>query len=78
MPLFYFFTGILPVGGNQHEFLIRLIPYILISIAAFELLSRGTGYLFYSERFTMVLVWTYMMAALSVFSKKNLKCNVTP
>jgi len=41
MPLFYFFTGILPVGGNQHDFLIRLIPYILISVVAFELLAEG-------------------------------------
>jgi cellulose synthase (UDP-forming) len=78
MPLFYFFTGILPVGGDQHAFLIRLIPYIVISIVAFELLSRGTGYLFLSERFTMVRVWTYMLAALAVFSRKPLKFNVTP
>jgi cellulose synthase (UDP-forming) len=78
MPLFYFFTGILPVGGEQHAFLIRLIPYIVISIGAFELLSRGTGYLILSERFTMVRVWTYMMAALAVFTRKPLKFNVTP
>jgi cellulose synthase (UDP-forming) len=78
MPLFYFFTGILPVGGDQREFLIRLIPYITISIVAFELLSRGTGYLFLSERFTMVRVYTYMLAALAVFTKKRLKFNVTP
>jgi hypothetical protein len=78
MPLFYFFTGILPVGGDQREFLIRLLPYIVISIVAFELLSRGTGYLFLSERFTMVRVWTYMMAALAVFTTKPLKFNVTP
>jgi cellulose synthase (UDP-forming) len=78
MPLFYFFTGILPVGGEQHAFLVRLIPYIAISIAAFELLSRGTGYLILSERFTMVRVWTYMMAALAIFTRKPLKFNVTP
>src|SRR6185437_11261294 len=57
---------------------VRLIPYVLISIAAFELLSRGTGYLFLSERYTMVRVWTYMMAALAVFTRKPLKFNVTP
>jgi cellulose synthase (UDP-forming) len=78
MPLFYFFTGVLPVGGSQTEFLARLFPYIGISILAFELLSRGTGYLFLSERFTMVRVWTYMMAALAVFTRKPLKFNVTP
>jgi cellulose synthase (UDP-forming) len=78
MPLFYFFTGILPVAGNETEFLMRLIPYIVISIVAFELLSRGTGYLFLSEQFTMVRVWTYSLAALAIFSSKPLKFNVTP
>ncbi len=78
MPLFYFFTGVLPVGGDQHAFLIRLIPYITISIIAFELLSRGTGYLLLSERFTMVRVWTYMLAALALFTRKPLKFHVTP
>jgi cellulose synthase (UDP-forming) len=78
MPLFYFFTGVLPVGGDQTAFLSRLIPYIAISIIAFELLSRGTGYLLLSERFTMVRVYTYMHAALALFTNKKLKYNVTP
>jgi cellulose synthase (UDP-forming) len=78
MPIFYFFTGILPVAGDERQFLMRLIPYIIISIVAFELLSRGTGYLFLSERFTMVRVWTYTLAAFAIFTRKPLKFNVTP
>lgn len=78
MPLFFFFTGILPVAGSEIAFLSRLVPYILLCIAAFELLSRGTGYLILSERFTMVRVWTYMMAALAIFTRRPLKFNVTP
>jgi cellulose synthase (UDP-forming) len=78
MPLFFFFTGILPVAGDQSAFLIRLFPYVIISIIAFELLSRGTGYLFLSERFTMVRVWTYMLAALAIFTRKPLTFHVTP
>lgn len=78
MPLFFFFTGVLPVAGDERAFLMRLIPYIIISITAFELLSRGTGYLLLSERFTMVRVWTYMLAALAIFTRKPLKFNVTP
>ena len=78
MPLFFFFTGILPVAGNEREFLLRLVPYLILSILAFELLSRGTGYLLMTERFTMVRVWTYMMAALAIFTKRPLKFNVTP
>src|ERR1043166_8580212 len=78
MPLFYFFTGILPVGGSQTAFLARLIPYLVLSITAFELLSRGSGYLFLSERFAMVRIYTYMMAALAIFTTHPLKFNVTP
>ncbi len=78
MPLFFFYTGILPVAGSEIAFLSRLVPYILLSILSFELLSRGTGYLLLSERFTMVRVWTYMMAALAIFTRRPLKFNVTP
>lgn len=78
MPLFFFYTGILPVAGNEAAFLGRLVPYILLSILSFELLSRGTGYLLLSERFTMVRVWTYMLAALAIFTRRPLKFNVTP
>jgi cellulose synthase (UDP-forming) len=78
MPLLYLFTGIMPIGGNQHDFLIRLVPYLILAISAFELLSRGTGYLFISERFTMVRFWTYMMTISALFTRKPLKFNVTP
>jgi cellulose synthase (UDP-forming) len=78
MPLFFFYTGILPVAGSQSAFLSRLFPCIAIAIIAFELLSRGTGYLLLSERFTMVRVYTYMLAALAIFTRKPLKFNVTP
>ena len=78
MPLFFFFTGILPVAGSEREFLIRLVPYLILSILTFELMSRGTGYLLMTERFTMIRVWTYMMAALAIFTRRPLKFNVTP
>jgi cellulose synthase (UDP-forming) len=78
MPLLYLFTGIMPIGGNQEAFLIRLVPYLILAIAAFELLSRGTGYLFISERYTMVRFWTYMMTISALFTKKPLKFHVTP
>ena len=78
MPLFYFFTGILPVSVNETEFVIRLIPYVVLMVLSFELLSRGTGYILLSERFTMVRFFTYMMAAFALFTKKPLKFNVTP
>jgi cellulose synthase (UDP-forming) len=78
MPLLFFFTGVLPVAGDQSAFLIRLFPYVTLCILAFELLSRGTGYILLSERFTMVRVWTYMLAALAIFTRRPLRFNVTP
>lgn len=78
MPVLYFFTGILPVGGDETAFLMRLFPYVILAIVAFELLSRGTGYLLLSERYTMIRFFTYMMAVLAIFTKKPLKFIVTP
>ena len=78
MPILYFFTGILPVGGDENAFLLRLIPYVFLAIVSFELLSRGTGYLFLSERYTMVRFFTYMLAVSALFTTKKLKFNVTP
>lgn len=78
MPLFFFFTGILPVSVNEYEFVARLIPYIVLVVLAFELLSRGTGYILLSERFTMVRFFTYILAVYGLFTKKTLKFHVTP
>ncbi len=78
MPILYFYTGILPVGGDENAFLIRLIPYVFLAIVSFELLSRGTGYLLLSERYTMVRFFTYMLAVTALFTTKKLKFNVTP
>jgi hypothetical protein len=78
MPLFFFFTGVLPIDVNQTEFLVRLIPYLVLAILTFELMSRGTGYLLLSERFTMVRFFTYMLTISALFTRKPLKFNVTP
>jgi cellulose synthase (UDP-forming) len=78
MPIFFFTTGILPVAVNEKEFLIRLVPYLVLSISAFELLSRGTGYLFISERYTMLRFYTYMLTITALFTRRPLKFNVTP
>jgi cellulose synthase (UDP-forming) len=78
MPLFFFFTGILPVSVSERDFVVRLVPYVFLAVLAFELLSRGTGYILLSERYTMVRFYTYMLAAFALFTTKPLKFNVTP
>jgi len=77
-PIIFFFTGMLPVSITNRELLIRLIPYIIFMVLAFEMLSRGTGWMLISERYNMVRFWTYIRATTALFRDKPLKFIVTP
>ena len=77
-PVFFFLFGILPVKVDNHALLMRLVPYMILTIGSFELLSRGTGYMLISERYNMTRFWTYILATSGYFAKKPLKFNVTP
>ncbi|MDB4916234.1 MAG: glycosyl transferase 2 family protein [Gemmatimonadetes bacterium] len=77
-PVVFFLFGILPVKVDNHALLIRLVPYMFLTVGSFELLSRGTGYILISERFNMTRFWTYVLALSGYFAKKPLKFNVTP
>jgi hypothetical protein len=56
----------------------RLLPYLILSIIAFELLARGTGHLFNSERYMMAKFSTYIVSLAALVHKRPLKFNVTP
>jgi cellulose synthase (UDP-forming) len=77
-PIIFFFTGALPVSITNRELLIRLIPYIIFMVMAFEMLSRGTGWMLISERYNMVRFWTYIKSTTALFREKPLKFQVTP
>ena len=77
-PVLFFLFGILPVQVDNHALLIRLVPYMALTIGSFELLSRGTGYILISERYNMTRFWTYVLATSGYFARKPLKFNVTP
>lgn len=77
-PALFFFTGWLPVRITNGQLLTRLIPYVLLSIISFELLSRGSGWILISERYMMAKFWTYIKTYPALFTKKLLKFNVTP
>jgi cellulose synthase (UDP-forming) len=77
-PVLFFFTGWLPVKVTNAQLVTRLVPYVLLSIISFELLSRGTGWILISERYTMAKFWTYIKAYKGFFVQKPLKFNVTP
>jgi hypothetical protein len=77
-PIIFFFTGMLPVSITNRELLIRLIPYIVFMVLAFEMLSRGTGWILISERYNMVRFWTYIRSTTAIFRKERLQFHVTP
>ena len=77
-PMIFFFTGWLPVTTTDRELLVRLVPYLVLTMLSFELLSRGTGWILISERFNMAKFTTYIAAVPALFTRKTLKFNVTP
>ena len=77
-PMIFFFTGWLPVTTTDRELLVRLVPYLILTMVSFELLSRGTGWILISERFNMAKFTTYIAAVPALFTRKTLKFNVTP
>ncbi len=77
-PVMFFLFGTLPVQVDNRSLLVRLVPYLFLTIGSFELMSRGTGYILISERYNMTRFWTYVMATYGYFARKPLKFNVTP
>lgn len=77
-PLVFLYTGWLPVRVPDRELLVRLVPYLVVTIASFEILSRGTGWVLISERYNMTKFFTYILALSGFFARKPLKFRVTP
>lgn len=77
-PIVFFLTGSLPVSVLDRELLVRLVPYLVLTITSFELLARGTGWILISERYNMTKFFTYILATTAFFTTKPLKFRVTP
>ena len=77
-PVIFLLTGMVPLVAETDALLMRLIPYLVITIGSFELLARGTGWLFIQERYNMAKFFTYILALRAFFTNKKLKFNVTP
>ena len=77
-PIVFFVTGVLPIWVDESAFLVRFIPFLVLNILMFELLFRGTGFLFIAERYNMAKFWIYVLAVSGFFARGKLKFNVTP
>ena len=77
-PVIFLLTGWVPLKADTFGLMWRLGTYLGLSIGAFELVARGTGWLFIQERYNMAKFPTFSLALLTLFSNKKLKFNVTP
>jgi cellulose synthase/poly-beta-1,6-N-acetylglucosamine synthase-like glycosyltransferase len=77
-PAVFFFTGVLPIRALDAEFLLRFVPYLVLSIVLLELLARGRGFTWIAERYQMAKFWTYTRAIGAFFTRRPLKFEVTP
>ena len=77
-PVIFLLTGAVPLQADTFGLLWRLGVYLTLSIGAFELVARGTGWLFIQERYNMAKFATYAMALTGYFARGKLKFNVTP
>lgn len=77
-PVVFLLTGWVPLEASTSGLMTRLGIYLLLSIGAFELVARGTGWLFIQERYNMAKFPTYIHALSGYFAKGKLKFNVTP
>jgi hypothetical protein len=77
-PVVFFMTGWLPVNVTNAQLVTRLVPYVILTVISFELLSRGTGWILISERYNMAKFWTYIKTYRGFLTHKKLRFNVTP
>jgi cellulose synthase (UDP-forming) len=77
-PLVFLYTGEFPLRTTDGALLVRLIPFLALTVLSFEMLSRGTGWILISERYNMTKFFTYIVALGGFFTKKPLKFRVTP
>ncbi|HEX8674097.1 MAG TPA: glycosyltransferase [Longimicrobium sp.] len=77
-PLVFFLTGALPIKAVDREFLLRFLPFLLLSFILSDLVSRGTANTWMSERYQMAKFWTYTRAVASVLWPRPLRFTVTP
>ncbi|MEX2571461.1 MAG: glycosyltransferase family 2 protein [Gemmatimonadota bacterium] len=77
-PVVFFMTGVLPIRALDTEFLLRFVPYLVLSIGAMELLARGLGFTWIAERYHMAKFWTYTRAVPTLFSRRPRRFHVTP
>ncbi|GHD64626.1 glycosyltransferase [Jeongeupia chitinilytica] len=75
-PIVVLTTGLSPISTFSEGFLIRFIPYILLTFFMYEEISRGYGRTLMIEQYNFARFWAFAWATLAMFRGK-LKFRVT-
>jgi len=76
-PVIVLLTGIYPISVSLSEFLPVFIPHILLSIWAFEEMSRGYGKFLLLEQYNMARFFSFIKSVIGFLKFNKLKFRVT-
>jgi len=76
-PVVVLTTGVMPIHALDREFLVRFIPYYVLTFWAFEEVSRGYGRSLLTEQYNMMRFAVFMTATFGFFLRR-LRFVVTP
>jgi cellulose synthase (UDP-forming) len=77
-PVIIVIFGIYPMSIEVNSFLVRWIPYFLLTLLANELGGRGYFRYFLTEKFNLLKMIIFIQASLMLFTKRELTFKVTP
>jgi cellulose synthase (UDP-forming) len=76
-PIIYLFTGIAPVNAYSWDFMLRLIPFLLLNKLLFRV-AAGNIQVFRGEQYNLGLFPLWIQAVISVYAGSKLRFIVTP
>lgn len=76
-PVIVLTTGLMPIAALNAEFLVRFIPYYLLTFWVFEEVARGFGRSLLTEQYNMMRFAVFITATFGFFLRK-LRFVVTP
>lgn len=66
-PVIVLTTGLMPISAINQEFLVRFIPYYLLSFLVFEEVGRGYGRILYIEQYNFSRFAAFAWSTLALF-----------
>jgi cellulose synthase (UDP-forming) len=71
-------TGVLPIRAVTLPFLLTVVAYYALSMAAFKLTGRGYAMFIATERYHMVGFYTYIRSSVALVTRRKLRFRVSP